>query len=100
MIRTAVATHILRKRIRSYIDVRTALHHVTCKAVATLQQRRIHISFYTIVTNYNGPLAVDMTRNDIATHIEITKYEVSCTLILTKAVYEAIVSFAGWLEDQ
>ena len=32
-----------------------------------------YISFYTIVTNYNGPLAVDIVRINDATHLEVAK---------------------------
>ena len=35
-----------------------------------------------MITNYNGPLAVDMTRIDIATHEKVAKYGGSSTLIL------------------
>eukprot|EP00986_Skeletonema_menzelii_P017249 scaffold18505_cov108-Skeletonema_menzelii.AAC.1 len=34
-----------------------------------------YISFYAIVTNYNGPLATPQARIDIATHMKVAKLE-------------------------
>jgi len=34
----------------------------------------IYISFYTIVINYNGPLAVTQDHIHVAAHIEESKY--------------------------
>ncbi len=42
-----------------------------------------HSSFYTIVTNDNGSLSVDIACIDVATHIKGTKYGASCTLQMT-----------------
>ena len=41
------------------------------------------MSFYTVIADYNGPLAVDMTRINIATNEKVAKYGGSSTLILT-----------------
>ena len=46
-------------------------------------ERADYISFLTIVTNYNGPLAADIARIDVATHVKELKYGASSTLILT-----------------
>ena len=39
-------------------------------AVVKIGRAEYIISFYAIVTNYNGPFAVDFARNDVATHIK------------------------------
>ena len=62
-------------------------HHDRDEAVAALfgegEQCNEDIPFYTIVTNYNGPLAADTARIDVATHIKVAQYGASSTLILT-----------------
>ena len=40
-----------------------------------------YIFFYTIVSNYDGPLAAEIARIDVATHVKGTKYGASSTLI-------------------
>ena len=42
-----------------------------------------YIYFYTIVTDYNRPLAADITCIDVATHIKVAKFEASSSLTLT-----------------
>ena len=39
-----------------------------------------YISFYTIVTNYNGPLAVDIVRINDATHLKVAKCRATGTI--------------------
>ena len=63
-------------------------HQVSYEAVPSRLQVKFalaeYISFYTIVTNYNGPLVADSARIDDATHIKVAKYEatlISLTLI-------------------
>ena len=34
-----------------------------------------HISFYTVVANFSGPLAAALAHIDDATHIKVAKYE-------------------------
>ena len=43
-----------------------------------------YIYFYTIVTNYNGPLAADITCIDAATHTKVAKFEASSSLTVTR----------------
>ena len=62
-------------------------HQVPYKAVASRLQVKLawaeYISFYTIVSNYDGPLAADIARIDDATHIKVAKYEANFVLELT-----------------
>ena len=64
--------------IRSYLGAHIVHHQVTYKALASRLQVEVvwaeYISFYTIVTNYNGPLATAQARIDVATHIKVAKY--------------------------
>ena len=41
----------------------------------------VNYNFNTIVTNYNGPLAADIARIDVATHVKGTKFGASSTLM-------------------
>ena len=54
-------------------------HQVAYKTVASLLQETLvwaeYISFYTINTNYNEPLATAQARIHVATHRKVAKYE-------------------------
>ena len=54
-----------------------------------------YISFYTIVTNYNRPLAAEIARIDVATYIKVANCEATSTLILTLIRTESI-ALASW----
>eukprot|EP00986_Skeletonema_menzelii_P017180 scaffold18075_cov91-Skeletonema_menzelii.AAC.1 len=61
----------------SYLGAQIGHHQVAYKAVASRLQVQIvraeYISFYAIVTNYNGPLTTAQARIDVATHIKVAK---------------------------
>ena len=53
-----------------------------------------YIFFYTIVANFNGPLAAVVDRIDDATHIKVAKYEATLTLkfVSHQTIYEAVAT--------
>ena len=53
-------------------------HQTAYEAVSSRLQEQFvwaeYISFYTIITNYNGPLASDVACINIITHITVARY--------------------------
>ena len=59
-------------------------HQVAYTAVASRLHMEVvwdeYISFFAIVTNYNGPLASAQARIDVATHVKGSQHEANSTL--------------------